>query len=166
MSAGLFNSTLNYCLPVWSSPRHQERGMHQTLLQSLQRTQNRVMRVKLGQPPWSRKHVPDLLFECDSLSVNQVSALSLLKMRKKIIQTNQPEYLAGRLVEHERTRDTRSSVRLDSVVGFRLNVCRESFVQSSGNLWNELPVYVRDQPKLGDFCQMCRAWVLQNVSIS
>jgi hypothetical protein len=164
ITSGLIYSKLEYCITLWSSPRYKGAGMHDQLLQGLQRAQNKVLRIGQNEPVWSRKHVKDLLFDDDMLSINQLSAWKNLIMRKKILVQRQPQYLYERVTAVSGNRETRSTSRCDAVLSWRREKSKNSFVQVSGNLWNGLPEYIRHE-SIAKFKTMTRGWIIQNVNV-
>ena len=103
----------------------------------------------------------ELLNVTKDLSVHQLGALRTLVMVKKILLNNKPSYLAERLQPEQ------SKGRCGSVIDLgasKLEIQKQGFVYRGGNLYNQLPLELREQPSIPKFKNEVRKWVKEKVS--
>ena len=171
--SGLFTSKLIYGIAAWgavwgNNSRYQEDHqnsitMRKDDMRKLQVLQNSTLRLMLGK----RYDYPtsSLLYESNSLSVNQTVAYSIMCQVWKIKTTTQPKYhyerLFGRLMNPEVS--TRSIVSQETRINFKLSMGRGSFFYLGSNLWNSLPITIRESSTHQQLKRAARGWTLENI---
>ena len=140
---GVFDSVLCYCLPLFG-------GCNSTELDALQTLQNRAARIVLNLPSLARRK--SMFEELNWLPIRQLVAYHTLLSVYRIRISGQPEYLAS-LLKNENARGQ------ILVKNSRLELYRKSFVPRGSNLWNKLPVNIRNMPTLASFKKAARKWI-------
>jgi hypothetical protein len=145
----------DYCDVVLSN-------MNLSQLDRLQKLQNRGARILLGLD--SRSHVTDMMENLKWLNVKQRCELHTATMVYKIKNNIAPPYLTQLLSnEHSsHSYETRSTIRGDlNVPNARLKAKQRTFQYRGSNIWNELPINIRNAPSLNAFKSACTAFMLQ-----
>ena len=90
--------------------------------------------------------------QLDWLSVNQLVAYHTLIQVYKIRKSEEPEYLYGILSNDNRN---------DHIVipNSELSLFKKSFTCRGSQLWNSVPVQIRQSLKIGSFKKSIRQWV-------
>ena len=136
-----------YCLPLYG-------GCGKGDLEALQVLQNKAAQIVTRSPPRSRR-IP--MFEkLDWLSVNQLIAYHTLIQIFKIRKSRQPEYLYEIV-----GRDNRNGHII--VSNTDLSLAKTSFTFRGPELWNSLPVTIRNSEKIRVFKKTCRKWIKETV---
>ena len=148
----LFMSHLDYCSPVWCT-------LPKTIIQRLQRIQNRCMRIILDSHPHS--HAKDLLEELKFMSVHQRFTFNNCVQMWKIIHNHSPSYLANMftLKSHTCVQTTRSSLKLDVFI-HRSHPLSFQFVGSRA--WNSLPHCIQAINTSESFKTNCALFIIKN----
>ena len=147
ISQGLFDSVMVYCLPLYG-------GCGKGDLEALQVLQNKAAQIVTRSPPRS-KRIP--MFEkLDWLSVNQLIAYHTLIQIFKIRNSRQPEYLYEIV-----GRENRNGHII--VSNTDLSLAKNSFTFRGPELWNSLPVNIRNSEKIRVFKKTCRAWIKETI---
>ena len=148
VTEGIFNSVMVYCLPLFG-------GLDKGQIQDIQVLQNKAARLVCHAPPRTKRAV---LFEkMGWLSVNQLISYHTLIAVFKIRSSGEPEYLAQFL-----NNDSRN----DRIVipNQDLTLTTKSFVFRGSDQWNQLPIRIRKEVKIGTFKKDLRKWIAGNVS--
>ena len=147
ISQGLFDSVMVYCLPLYG-------GCGKGDLEALQVLQNKAAQIVTRSPPRSRR-IP--MFEkLDWLSVNQLIAYHTLIQIFKIRHSRQPEYLYEIV-----GRENRNGHII--VSNTDLSLAKNSFTFRGPELWNSLPVNIRNSEKIRVFKKTCRTWIKKTI---
>ena len=147
ITQGIFNSVLVYCLPLYG-------GCNKGDLEAVQVLQNKAAQIVTKSPPrFERKLMFDKL---DWLSVTQLIAYHTLIQVYKIKKSKEPEYLYEFL-----SRENRNGNIIVTNTG--LSLAKSSFTFRGPELWNSLPVNVRNSNKIAVFKKGCRKWVKDTV---
>ena len=166
---GTVNSTIQYCLPVYSNAWGVGSGgaLHKTLctkddLCRIQVLQNKALRCLLRRmdgTPWSELEclgVEELTERTKMLSVNQMSVLSTIRLTRNILVTGKPKLVAQRLVLSG-TRNNTLQVRRST--SHQLMITSEGFLERATRLWNAVPSDIRRDLELDIFKGRIRKWV-------
>ena len=143
ITQGIFNSVLVYCLPLFG-------GCDKADIHSLQVLQNKAAQIVTKSPPRSIRN--PMYDQLDWLSVNQLVAYHTLIQVYKIRKSEEPEYLYGILSNDNRN---------DHIVipNSELSLFKKSFTCRGSQLWNSVPVQIRQSLKIGSFKKSIRQWV-------
>ena len=147
IAEGIFNSVLVYCLPLFG-------GMDAGDLKDLQIMQNRAAQIVAHSPP--RAHRSTMYDTLQWLTVKQLifyhSVITIFKIRKN----NEPEHLAS--IFSQDNRNNRIVIpNLD------LTLAQKSFTLRGAENWNQIPIEIRTQQKIGTFKKFAKKWILENV---
>ena len=147
MTEGIFNSVMNYCLPLFG-------GVGKVLCNQIQVLQNRAARFVCNAPP--RANRSRLFANLDWLTVNQTIRYQTLIAIYKIRKTKEPEYLANFICRDSRNQRIMLPLR-------NLTLFDESFCVRGSNHWNQLPLQLRRDPKLESFKRGLEKWIMEKV---
>ena len=171
---GLFISKLLYCITAWSCVwgvggglDEQERravSMTKKDMRKLQTLQNKAMRI-LTKSDYQTPTL-NLLESSRMLSVNQLAGYSMATQVFKIFTTGKPNYhyerFFGRLEPRPGTQ-TRTLLNSESRVEFRLSQGRGTFFYLASNIWNSLPLQIRNSRTIQEFKRKSKTWVQFNL---
>ena len=147
LTEGLFNSVLVYCLPLYG-------GMDAGDMKDLQVMQNKAARIVTLMPPRSKR--TELYDKLGWLTVNQLIFYHTVILVFKIRSRNEPEYLAQLLRMDNRNKRV-------IIPNLDLRVAQKSFSLRGAESWNQLPLNIREQPKIGFFKKLAKQWIQENV---
>ena len=147
ITQSIFNSIMVYCLPLFG-------GCDKSEIQDLQVLQNKAAQIVMHAPPRSKRS--DLYDKLEWLTVNQLIVYHTLITIFKIMQNKEPEYLAEKL-----TVDTPTGRIL--IPNTQLRLEQNSFIVRGSSSWNNLPVRIRKQEKIGLFKKEAKKWIMQNI---
>ena len=137
-----------------------------TLMQRLQRLQNKGARLILGCPP--RTHSCDMLSELQWLTVKQRADLHLACMVYKCMQQTVPDYLQN-IFSHMHSvhrYSTRASTNNDLVLPKpNTNQLKRTFKYRGAQIWNSLDGHLRNIQSLGTFRSTYIKQLFTSVSI-
>jgi hypothetical protein len=155
---GIFMSKLVYLIPLWG-------GSAQYLLRSLQILQNKAARA-VTRLEW---HTPtaEILKQCGWLSVYQLSVHHSVVLVFKVKQEKSPKYLYNMLstTYNYTTRET-DSKRIRHTRGTELGLAQDSFRWRSVDMFNLLPLEIRNMSNLRKFKSASKDWIKQNIGLS
>ena len=170
VSNGIFYSKLLYCIQVfshvWGIPNLDEQTRRYQAFtkddnRRLQVLQNKVLRLKSGLP--FRTPTKDLLNATSDLSVQQMTAYSILVTAKKAMVDSQQNHLSRRLKVDQNRPVTRQHGRLS--IQSHLSIARSGFFCQSSALYNRLPSDLRLTEDISVFKRHVKSWIKENVSI-
>ena len=172
--AGLFTSSMLYCLPlfvnVWGLPTMDDTNRRSVAFakedcHKLQVLQNKTLRYKSGifelNTPTSV-----LLDATNDLSVHQLGAYQTLVTVFRIVTTGQPRYLSEKLTLRKPTQDGVFPCRKINTINVQceLSIARSGFCYRGAKLWNSLPSGLRQEIRVNIFKKNVRKWVLDNIA--
>ena len=142
-----------YCCIVWDS-------IGETLVDSLQKLQNRAARVITGAS--YLKHSADIRHELGWLSLSEMRQHHMALMMFKVNHGLCPSYLSDMFdVNTSRlSYDLRSSGMNLIVPKARTNYFRNSFASAGAKLWNSLPSSLKEETSLKQFKAKIRSYSL------
>ena len=147
VTEGIFNSVLVYCLPLFG-------GMDVGDLKDLQVVQNKAAQIITHSPP--RAHRSTMYDTLQWLTVNQLifyhSAITVFKIR----DNREPEHLSEILCQDNRNKRI-------IIPNLDLKLAHKSFSMRAAENWNQIPLEIRSQPKIGNFKKIAKKWILDNV---
>ena len=147
VTEGIFNSVLVYCLPLYD-------GMDKGELRDLQVIQNKAARIVTRSPPRAERAL--MYDRLQWLSINQLifyhSVIAVFKIRNH----SEPEHLAGILGNDSRNKRI-------VIPNIDLSLAQKSFTLRGAECWNQLPLYIRENPKISSFKKMLKNWILLHV---
>ena len=147
VTEGIFNSVLVYCLPLFG-------GMDVGDLKDLQVVQNKAAQIITHSPP--RAHRSTMYDTLQWLTVNQLifyhSAITVFKIR----DNREPEHLSEILCQDNRNKRI-------IIPNLDLKLAQKSFSMRAAENWNQIPLEIRSQPKIGNFKKLAKKWILDNV---
>ena len=144
---GIFNSCLNYCLPLFG-------GLDKGQIKGVQILQNKAARMVCGAPPRSER--TSLYDQLGWLTFNQLIVYNTLIMVKSVRDSKEPEYLS-----HILSRDSRNGRIM--LQGWMLGATTQSFCFRGASGWNLLPREIRNENSMGIYKKRLKQWVLDNV---
>ena len=148
VTEGMFNSVLVYCLPLFG-------GLDNGQLHDLQVLQNKAAQLVCHAPPRTKR---SLLFnKLGWLSVNQLISYHSMLTLFKIRSSKEPEYLSQFLCNDSR------NLRI-VVPNQDLTLTRNSFSFRASDQWNQLPIQLRKEVKIGTFKKDVKKWIIANVA--
>ena len=133
-TAGIFYSKLNYCLPVYGNvfglEKYKEVNSRYSSFTTrdnnkLQILQNGVNRLLLGADKYTS--TSELLQRTHSLSIQQMIAFQTVLMTYKILKTEKPSYIYGKLHDRSTKRHLRSAQYLQQR-NQSLSTTKEGFI--------------------------------------
>ena len=169
--SGLFNSVVQYCLPVycsnWGPGQSGENSCKRVLctkedMRQIQVLQNKVLRCLVQRQeglPWSelsRIGAAKLIARTGTLSVNQRAAPSTVTMLKRMLATGRPERLVGMLHPGSSRLGTLSVIRKSK---HKLWLTSEGFIEKAVRTYNYLPVEIRNIHSYIDFKRQAKFWI-------
>ena len=148
VTEGIFNSVLVYCLPLFG-------GLDNGQLHDLQVLQNKAAQLVCHAPPRTKR---SLLFnKLGWLSVNQLISYHSMLTLFKIRSSKEPEYLSQFLCNDSR------NLRI-VVPNQDLTLTKNSFSFRASDQWNQLPIQLRKEVKIGTFKKDVKKWIIANVA--
>jgi fibrillarin-like rRNA methylase len=120
-------------------------------IQKLQRIQNTLARVVVGAR--RRDSITPILQDLHWLPIEQRITYKVALITHKVLQERQPQYLAELAVKYQPSRQLRSSTqcRLAKPSGLKSKLGRQAFSTASEEVWNTLPVKLRETSHLQTF---------------
>ena len=151
---GIFMSKLCYLIQVWG-------GCEKYLIKSLQILQNRAARSVTGKSWWTP--VRRLLQDCKWLSVRQLIFYQTALQTHKILINGTPLYFKQRMNTNHpyRTRQAAGG----SIWRGEEELTGTGFTSRGAQVYNKLPVYIRNCKTLPTFKHKLKQWVSSNISI-
>ena len=147
VTEGIFNSVLVYCLPLYG-------GMDTGDLKDLQVLQNKAAQIVTFSPP--RAERSPMYDRLGWLTVNQLifyhSVIAVFKIRS----SHEPEHLAGIFGNDSRNRRI-------VIPNLDLKLSHKSFTLRGAESWNQMPLNIRVNTKIGTFKKLVKKWIIQNV---
>ena len=155
---GIFMSKLVYLIPLWG-------GSSKGLIKSLQNLQNKAARA-VSKMDWFTP-TTELLRQCGWMSVHQLSVYHTLILVYKVMQVKAPKYLYT-MFNTEYSYKTRQadSGKIRNTMIPELDISKDSFRWRATDLYNKLPVAIREINTLQSFKTATKQWVKQNVEMS
>ena len=148
IAKAIFESVLVYCIPAWG-------GTSKGDIEDLQVLQNRAAEFVMNLP--GRSNREQMFLSLGWLTVHQLSVFHTIMAVYKIRNTKEPEYLARKL--------NRENVRGNIIVpNSHLTLLKRSFVFRGSELWNRLPLTIRNLEKVSEFKKELKKWVTDNIS--
>ena len=147
ITQGIFNSVLVYCLPLFG-------GCDKNELNSLQVLQNKAAQIVTRSPPRSARN--PMFDKLDWLSVNQLISYHTLIQVYKIRNSKEPEYL------HEKLKTDNRNGHI-VIPNSELSLFKKSFTCRGSELWNSVPVQIRNSLTIGKFKKAIRGWVQDTI---
>ena len=148
VSEGVFNSVLEYCLPLFA-------GCDAGEIHDLQVMQNKAVQLVTHSPPRAiRNPMYDRL---GWLTVNQLVSYHTLLAVYRVRSTGEPEYLAESLCNDNRN----GHIIIKST---KLSMLKNSFKFRGACNWNALPSSLRNIKKIGSFKKSVKIWITKHVS--
>ena len=171
---GTLNSVIQYCLPIYSNcwgDVGRAGVTYNTLCtkddqRRIQVLQNKAMRClvkRMEMSPWEElAHMGTgvLVAKTGMLSVNQMTAMSILTAMHKILHTRKPKFVADRL---KQSRSRHCTVRVSRPTSHQLKLTGEGFLEKGTRVWNMVPVDLRKDPNLRRFKLGAKSWVKENI---
>ena len=156
---GVVTSRLIYLIQLWG-------GCPDYLLNFLQTLQNRAARLVCNEGIYTP--VKKLLSDCGWMSVRQLVAYHRVLLLFKIKQEGKPRYFEGKFTSNSnplyRTRfQDDGGIRKERV--YQHKESKSSFVPSSIDIWNNLPVHLRKSENVKVFKTKLKSWVKTSVEI-
>ena len=134
----LWTSKLRYGLQLISEVRTNEDQTKNTMMASIQKAQNRMMRSLTGTWRHDRIKIKDLLEKTNNLSVNQTAAqIKLTEMWKAANEKNYPVIMQKVVKTNER--NTRNNQGVKFVEKIRSKLGKSTFAADGPKLWNNAP---------------------------
>ena len=177
IAAGLFYSKISYCLSLfvntWGLDTYRVGGTRFSSftkedIRRMQVLQNKVARLLIGNK-YSMKQknlnmsTEELLHKSGDLSVHQLGALQTVVMTKKIILSQKPSYLAQRLqIRQDRGPGLASTIQQKKT---KLGIYREGFVYRGAQLFNMLPLQLREETNMNKFKKNVKSWIKSTVAV-
>ena len=149
---GIFMSKLCYLIQVWG-------GCEKYLIKSLQILQNRAARTVTGKSWWTP--VRRLLQDCKWLSVRQLIFYQTALQTHKILVNRNPLYFKQRMNTNHpyRTRQAAGG----SIWRGEEELTGTGFTSRGAQVYNKLPVYIRNCRNLQTFKHKLKQWVSSNI---
>ena len=123
-------------------------------MKDLQVMQNKAAQIISHSPP--RAHRSTMYDNLQWLTVNQLifyhSAITVFKIR----ENREPEHLAEILCQDNRNRRI-------IIPNLDLRLAQKSFSMRAAENWNQIPLEIRSQSKVGNFKKLAKRWILDNV---
>jgi hypothetical protein len=156
---GVVTSRLIYLIQLWG-------GCPDYLLNFLQTLQNRAARLVCNEGIYTP--VKKLLSDCGWMSVRQLVAYHRVLLLFKIKQEGKPRYFEGKFTSNSnplyRTRfQDDGGIRKERI--YQHDESKSSFVPSSIDIWNNLPVHLRKSENVKVFKTKLKSWVKTSVEI-
>ena len=156
---GVVTSRLIYLIQLWG-------GCPDYLLNFLQTLQNRAARLVCNEGIYTP--VKKLLSDCGWMSVRQLVAYHRVLLLFKIKQEGKPRYFEGKFTSNSnplyRTRfQDDGGIRKERI--YKHDESKSSFVPSSIDIWNNLPVHLRKSENVKVFKTKLKSWVKTSVEI-
>ena len=145
LANGLFMSRMLYMLPMWG-------GLPKRDSSKLQRLMNKCARMVLSANRKTR--TSKLMEECNWLYFDELVVYHSAIQMFKILRFNTPVNLRNLFTLTQEG-------RIEITPG-RLIISRKSFRWRTATLWNELPNFVIESPKLSSFKKVLRRHLLEN----
>ena len=127
----------------------------------MQTLQNKLNRILTNSH--RRTSTVDLLDMTNSLSIQQMIAYQTLIMTFKILQTSMPKYLSSKIKFDVKTRPSRRGKLELTRSNYKLNQCKEGFVNRAISLYNNLDDQVKTSENLNMFKTEVREWIKKNI---
>ena len=171
---GLFHSKVMYCLQVfshvWNITNYDTEQRRFSAFtrgdnQKLQVLQNKVMRLKTNLPLGTP--TAQLAKVTGDLTIQQLSALSTLTTVKKVLVTQEPQYLAKKLLLRTRSENQSLQSRQENTLRIQshLSISRGGFFCRSAALFNSLPPELRSEKSSQKFKTKAKQWVQMNIAL-
>ena len=157
LANGIVMSKIIQLIQLWG-------GCNETLLNLLQKLQNRAARLVTRQP-WNTS-VSANLSQCGWLSVRQLVAYHSLLQVYKTRTTKLPLHLYKKL-----STDFIYNTRLAKGNGIQMNrkmhseLAKNNFCYRSIKLWNKLPNHIKQSESLSKCKQHLKIWIKNNINI-
>ena len=154
---GIFMSKLTYLMSLWG-------GYRKDLIQKLQSLQNKAARA-VTKLDWYTP-TSELLKQCGWLSVQQLIAYHSLILVYKVMQAKSPKYLYSMFSTpyNYKTRQAQCGIiRQDR--GLDLDLAADSFRWRASELYNQLPLVIRNMDTLEKFKTRVKDWIKKNVQL-
>ena len=173
LASGLFYSKLSYCLPLYTATwgldsynYSNTRSISYTKEDNrqLQVLQNKLCRLLLNeQGIYYKQNLPtkELLDKCGDLSIHQLGAERTVVMMKKILLSQKPGYLKGKL----HLRSGTKSVATIAPTNPSLGLSRSGFIYRGIKLFNQLPEELKIEDKISKFKCGLKKWIKGNISV-
>ena len=133
----------DYADIVWQST-------NMTLLEQLQKLQNRASRIILGINPYEHKSISELHNLLDWEKLGKRRKRHMLSFMYKIMHDLAPEYMKENFVTKENKYNFRTAGLL-ALPKPRTNNCKRTFLYRAIVLYNELPLRIRQSGTLKEF---------------
>ena len=156
---GIVMSRLTYLIQLWG-------GCPQYLLDLLQTLQNKAARVVCNQGIYTP--VRKLLENCGWMSMRQLVSFHRVLLMYKIRKESKPQYFAEKFRSDNDSQYKTRFIENTGVKKVRIlknEDSRSSFVPSSIDIWNKLPVEVRKTENVKAFKVNLMTWIKENVEI-
>ena len=154
---GILMSKLIYLIELWG-------GSSKYLLEALQKAQNRAART-VTKLDWSTP-VAELLKQCGWMSVHQLAVYHSMVLVFKVIQSKSPKYLHSMFsAKYNINTKQAKKEHLQQTKGYHLEISQDSFRWRSAELYNEIPLKIRNNSSLETFKKEIKSWIKTNVSI-
>ena len=154
---GIVMSKIIYLIQLWgSSPKY--------LIDFLQKLQNKAARLVTKKNVYTP--VNELLNQCGWLSIRQLVVYHNVLQVYKTKHTKKPAYLYQKFTQNfgANTRLAKSNaIRMDSKIKSELGLNNFTYVTSQQ--WNDLPIDLKQSPKLSDFKNNAKKWIKENIAI-
>ena len=144
-------SRLIYLIQLWG-------GCPGYLLNFLQVLQNRAAHLVCNEGKFTP--IKTLLENCGWLSVRQLVAFHRVLLVFKIRQEGKPKYFVGKFTNNSNYK-TRfldaGGIKKEKIL--QLSVSKQSFVPSSIDVWNNLPLHLREAENVKSFKKLLKPWI-------
>ena len=135
-------------------------GCSKELISALQIQQNRAARTVCKRP--FRTRTETLLNEIGWMTVQQMVAFYSIWTLYKTRQTRLPKYLHDSISAEFKKKTRFADYGMSSDRLFTTSIGQTSFIRRSIDLWNELPISIRQEESPNLFSQKLKEWVKQN----
>ena len=159
MANGIIMSRLTYLIQLWG-------GCPKYLLDLLQTLQNKAARVVCNEGIYTP--VQKLLENCGWMSMRQLVSYHRVLLMYNIRKEGKPKYFVekfrGNNDQNYKTRFVEDAgVKKQRIL--RNEDSRSSFVPSSIDIWNKLPVDIRKSENVKAFKAKLKPWIKENIEI-
>ena len=109
----------------------------------------------------------ELLEQCGWMSVHQLAVYHSMVLVFKVIQSKSPKYLHLMFTaKYNINTKQAKKEHLQQTKGYHLEISQDSFRWRSAELYNEIPLEIRNNSRLETFKKEIKSWIKTNVSIN
>ena len=139
----IWNSKLRYGLQLYAKVRTDNVSPTQSIMEKLQKTQNKLVRTLENVRIKDKKRTSDMLTKNKMLSVNQLQAqIKLTELWKAVNTENNPLKFKCQ-IPSENGRETRAVSDKKLILSKGSTLTNDSFVYDSAKLWNNAPENIK-----------------------